>query len=543
MTDTNLDDANWTPARTSTAVAVVGTAAGVAALSSAVGVRTGAVAAVGGAVCLAAAFRLLALDRWQVPARLAAGFLLVPAGAGVTVGVGYELLVAFAASFPANTPAEVVGRSLRIVSVLAVLWGCTLAAFGAATSVRGDATARTLGRSRSLAIRVAFLPVASFLVLAGRALVTNFDLGAVGIAGEFVGKASDWLFAPTPGQFHLLGLWLLLAAASYAVHHVVRVLPLRALAGEATLGEVRVADLVVTLRQWTGRVLALVALALPLALLLGIDAFAEVVREATSPALYRSFNQGTVATGVRRLLAGVALGAGALSGVTALVRRSSRTATRDLLTRYAPFVTGATVVAGVGVVHRPVLRGLLDFVAGRLDPPLDGRFRDLSSGVVEFYGSETLVLGLTAGVLAFAAFGLLGLSVWFALGFVEDSAAGPALAGTGLFVAAGFAGTVGVSLWAVLGGLVVALAVWDAGEFAATLGSEVGRRGERRRVELLHSLAAVGVGGLAAVAAAGLVGVTSTEGVGPASGGELGGLALALLGAVAAVVLLVLALR
>jgi hypothetical protein len=203
-----------------------------------------------------------------------------------------------------------------------------------------------------------------------------------------------------------------------------------------------------------------------------------------------------------------------------------------------------TVVAGVGVAHRPILDGLIEFVAGRLKPPLTGYFRDASGRVVEFYGPETVVLGLTAGVLALATVGIFALYLSFALGFVSDRVAGPALAGGGLFLAAAFAGTLNVSLWLVLGSLIAALVVWDAGEFATTLGEEVGRQAKTRRVELLHALGALSVGVLGAALATGLTRVlpAGSNPAGPA-GGELGGLSVALVGAIAGVVILVMALR
>ncbi|USZ68341.1 hypothetical protein NGM10_01045 [Halorussus salilacus] len=210
---------------------------------------------------------------------------------------------------------------------------------------------------------------------------------------------------------------------------------------------------------------------------------------------------------------------------------------------YAPYLAGLAVVAGVGAVHGPVLDALLDFVAGRLDAPLAEQFRRLSGGVVEFYGSETVVLGLTAVVAFLAATGLFALALGYLLGFVPDRAAGPSLAGGGLFLAAAFAGTLDAPLWLVLGCLAVALAVWDAGEFGATLGAEVGRAATTRQAELLHAVRSVGVGALAVVAAGGLAGALSTDASAGGVAGGVGEAGIALVGAVAAVVLLVAALR
>lgn len=546
--DTEIPETNWAPTRASIGVALLGTVGGVIALSVAVGVWKGGLVAGAGAVCLAVALWLLTWTRWRVPATVAASLLLVPAGAGIAAGVGYESLVAFAAAFPASSPTGVAGQSLRIIGSLAVLWGCTLAVFGTAASVRGVVTTRTLSQLLGLAVRVALLPAGFFLALAGRALVTNLDLGAAGLVGELVSDAADWLFAPEPGRLHLLGFWLLLTVASYATYRALRDLPTQELAGEATIGgneratgRIRIADLADALQRNVGRFAALVVLGLPPALLVTGVISSETLRAMLSASVYELLVGLTTAPGLRTTLGWLAFVAGALAGVATLVRGSSRSSTRDLLVGYAPFLAGMAVVAGVGRVHRRVLDALVGFVAGRLEPPLSGRFRDATGRVAEFYGPETIVLGLTAGVLVLAVAGLFALSVWFTLGFVADRVAGASLAGGGLFLAAAFAGTVGASLPVVLGGLVVALVVWDAGEFATTLGEEVGRLADTRRVELLHSLGSLAVGVLATLAAAGLVSAVSSGG---SSGGtELGGLSVALVGAVAGVVVLVMALR
>jgi hypothetical protein len=562
MTRTDLPETNWAPTRASTAIALLWTAGGVALLSGAVGVRTGVAVAGVGAICLAVALWLLSFDRWRVPATVAASLLLVPAGAGVTAGVGYESLVAFAASFPAPSPTLVVAETLRIFALVAVLCGCMVAVFGAAASVRGVATADALARCLGLVNRVTLLPLGFFLALSGHALVTNPDLGAASVVGELVSAATDWLLTPAGGGLHLLGFWVLFAAASYATYRAVRDLPIQELAGEATIGgattgdaetsEVRVADLAVALQRSLGGFATVAVLLVPVAFLVRVAPWDAAIRSSLPDAVYGALVALIGSAAVRHLLVRVALVAGALALVAALVRRSSRTSTEDLLVGYAPYLAGLTVVAGVGVVHRPVLDGLIGFVAGRLNSPFSEGFREMAGRVVTFYGSETVVLGLTAGVLALASVGVFGLYLAFALGFVSDRVAGPALAAGGLFLAAAFAATADASLPLVLGCLVAALVVWDAGEFAATLGAEVGRRARTRRVELFHALGALAVGVAGAVAAGWVAGrVSSSVGAtaggatpgGATAGGELGGLSVALLVAVGAVVLLVAALR
>jgi hypothetical protein len=542
--DADLSETNWAPTRASTAVALSGTAGGVGVLAFAAGVPKGAAVAAAGAVCLAIALWLLTFERWQAPATLAASLLLVPAGAGVVVGVGYESLVAFAVSFPASSPTRIAGEILRIVGVIAVLWGCTIAVFGAAASVRGVATSRSVADCLGLVTRVALLPASLFIALAGHALVTNLELGAASAVGELISSATGWLFAPPAGQVHLLQFGVLAGAASYASHRALRDLPTRELAGEASVGDAKIADALTSLRRGLGGVLLLVAMGVPVAFVLEAVPPAEAGLGVLPEAVHDLLVTVTSSAGLRRLLWWVTLVSGTLAGVAALVRRSSRASTRGLLVGYAPFAAGMAVVAGARVAHEPVFRGLAGFVAGRLEPPLSSRFSTLSEGVVAFYGSETVVLGLMAGVLTLAVGGVFALRLAFALGFVSDRAAGSSLAGGGLFLAAAFAGTVDAPFWLVLAELVVALVVWDAGAFATTLGFEVGRRATTRRVELLHGLAVLSVGAVGAIAAGGLARVVPTgASAGGVSGGELGGLSVALFGAVAGVVLLVMALR
>ena len=544
--DAAVSEANWAPTRASTAVAVAGTAAGIALLTRAAGVGTGAFVGAAGAVLLALSLWLLTFEKWRVPATLAASLLLVPAGGAVAAGVGYELLVQFAISFPAANETGVVGQMLRIASVAAVLWGCTLAAFGAAASVRNVAGAETLARCYGLVVRTALLPVGFGVALAGHALVTQFDVVPVDrVTDRAVSTASEWLFAPGATEPKLASFWLLFAVAAFATSRALRALPIRELAGDATAGEIEVAAMVDAAER--GSVwLAFGAFAtLPVAILVGVLVPTAALRAALPPGAYGLLVDATTSTGLRHAFVRLAVITAAVAGAARLVRTSIRTPTADLLVGYAPFLAGLAVVAGAGVAHRPVLDGLLGFVAGRLDAPLDAEFRRLSGSVVEFYGPETIVVGLVALVAVFATAGVFALWLAFALGFVSDRVGGASLAGGGLFLAAAFAGTLDAPLRSVLTGLALALVVWDAGEFAATLGTEVGRKAETLRAELLHAVGSLSVGAIAVAAAVGLAGAVSVgaNSASAISGGAVDATAVALLGAVGGVVLLVMALR
>ena len=533
---------NWAPTRLSTAVVVLGTLAVVGLLTAALGVWTGVVVAAAGAVCFSTALWLLTWERWQVAATVAATLLLVPAGVATTVGVGYVLLVEFAASFPAPTSAHVVGQTLRIVSVLMVVVGTTLAVVGASASVRNVASRETVSKCFRLVRRMALVPIGFAVAFVVYALVTNFGFGPVGgvgaVADGVVTTVSGWLFAPEATTPRLLSFWLLASGATYAVFRAVRALPLAELAADETVGDVDAEAVYERVERGLSGLVIVAMLGLPVAFLVHFALPDLTTRAVLPPAAFDALVAVTTATGLRRALVWFAVGGGGIVVVVGAVRASVRTPTRKLLVGYAPFLVGMGLVTGVLALHAPVWRGLLGFVVARLSPPLSGNVQRLASSVAEFYGAHTVVLGLTAGVVFLAATAIAALWLAFALGFVRDRVAGPSLAAAGLFVATAFAGTLDAPLAVVLGGLVGSLVVWDAGEFGVTLGSEIGRRAPSRRVELLHVVGAVAVGALGSLAVVGFLRVAPSS-----VGGATTELSVALVGAVGAVVLLVTALR
>jgi hypothetical protein len=203
-----------------------------------------------------------------------------------------------------------------------------------------------------------------------------------------------------------------------------------------------------------------------------------------------------------------------------------------------PFLGGGVVTAGGLAVAGPVYTAAFEGVATRLPSAFEETFRRLVGSVGRFYGEGTVVLALvtalvvlTTGLVVLAALALL-------LGYLSTETGGYAMGAAGLFLAAAFSATLGAPDLLVFGGLVAALLVWDAGEFATTLGREVGRHAPTARAELVHlgGTAVVGVVGVGAALA--LRGVLADWSVSqsPAS-------VVALLGVLAGLVLLVAALR
>jgi hypothetical protein len=114
---------------------------------------------------------------------------------------------------------------------------------------------------------------------------------------------------------------------------------------------------------------------------------------------------------------------------------------------------------------------------------------------------------LAAGVLALAASapyswtglalgtgGLLVLSV----GVVRGADAAITLGAAGLLAAALAAGARAAPVLPTLAAVTGSVVAWDAGRHAASVGRQLGRDADTRRVELVHVTASVGVGVVAA---------------------------------------------
>jgi hypothetical protein len=257
---------------------------------------------------------------------------------------------------------------------------------------------------------------------------------------------------------------------------------------------------------------------------IGPGAVALLYGVATAPAL-------------RGLLAGVVVVSLAVVLVAWALRRSARARTADVLAAYVPYAVGLGIVPVAFAVHDPVLgRGIplvADLLSGFGDP-----FSRAATGVVAFYGGGVVLLALLGGALLFAVVVLSLLRLGVRFGVPEDDPAGPAAAGAGLLSAAGFLGAAGGPVALVVAGVAGAVLVRDLGRYGTVLGREVGRRGPTGRAEAVHAVGAVLVGavatGLALALARAVAGVSVAPGV-PVQ--------VPLLGALAGVVLLVLALR
>jgi hypothetical protein len=501
----------------STALVLVGTLAVTGLLVAETGLGTPILVGGLGSVSLAAVLWLVDRDRFRLPATLVASVLLLPAGVGLAVGVSYTLLKQLSGSYA--------------VGSVFVVAGLTVAAFGAAAAVRDVLTRPALRRLTVVVVTTFAVPLVTFVGFAALALTPAGDL-----LDDALATVGETLLSPGPASRpHLTTFWLLVVAASFAARRLLRELPLAELVADETATAVEAT--VSTLDRLLSRVARWgLPLVLPFALVdyVVADALLGWLPAALAALLLVVSN----ATVLREGLVFLAVVGFVVGGVLWVVRRLSRVSTRRTAVALTPLVGGSLLTLTAFLAPDAVLDALLSTVGDLLPTEFGEEFVYLSGTVVEFYGPETVVLGLVAGTLLVTCLVAVGLFVGTWLGFLSGRAAGAAAASGGLLVAAALGKTVGVGAPVVLGSIVVSLLVWDAGDYAVTMGREVGRRASTRQTELVHTGGTLLVGVLAAGAVAALAGPVGRVALDPAVPSVL-----ALVTAVVGAVLFVVALR
>ena len=531
-------DTTVLPTRVSAGVALAGTGLLVTLLLGLVGPAVvPALAGIGGALALAAGFWTVSSERFRTVGQVAGGLLAFPVGVGFVVGTVGTTLVLVEVYFPVPEAGLIAVNALLLVSRLMVVVGCVLAVLGAVLGVRNVVSEATLSRYYWTVARTGAVPVAVTAVAAGSALLSELAVGRSGVSPVgLLGAVLGWLGAPGPG-LHVATFWLVASAAAMSARAALGALPVAELLADdaAGAGDRRVR----ALQRWL-LYAGLGTLGLALFGLYVDIQFRTPARlaAAVGPAVADLLAGVTGAALLRAPLVAVTVAATVTTAAVWVLRRVVRASTTGAARRVGPLLVGAALAVGALAVAGSAVDVLVAEVAGRLPSVFAAGFRDVALSVEAFYGSGTVVLALMTGCLLVAGALVLASRLLLYLGYVSRRRAGFALASGGLFLATAFAGTLDTPPLLVLGGLVVSLLVWDAGEYATTLGAEVGREARTRSGELVHAggTLAVGVAGVAA-ALAGRALLSGWEvGASPATGA---GLVAVLVG----VVLLVAALR
>lgn len=496
---------NWAPTWTSTALALVVTVATAGIVGTRVGPLASIVVAGADAALFAGSLWLLGRERWRAVARATVAALSLFVGGAFVAGVGYAALSSVSALFPVAETAQIPPAGLRLASTTLAVVGAGLAFVGGAATVGNVLREDTVRAYAALTAKAVTVPTVVGTALILDALRRNLgDAAADGPAAQVAGTVDvigNALLSPAPGRTHLLAFCLVLGVTAAALSRAVGALPLSELAtGEAADDVERAEE---TARAGLQRLAVAAGLALPIAgleVLLGQERLAGLLPDF----VYAVLAAVTASSGLRTVLAVLAALAVATVAAVAALRWLAQTPTAEVLVRLAPVAGGAVVVAVALASRGVVLDATVPFVADRLPPAFAELFTTHVDAVVEFYGSATVAVSLSAALVGSTALLTFLLSLVIALDLLPADLAAPALASAGLFAAAAFAGASGAGAPVVIGGVVAALLVWDLGAYGVVLGREVGRAAPSRGPELVHAGATLAVGALGAVGAAGL---------------------------------------
>jgi len=314
-------------------------------------------------------------------------------------------------------------------------------------------------------------------------LVWLFGAGIV-LAGGFLGwRLVDGVVATEDPTVAAIGFLLVLGAALGAVRLSLEGIPVVQLTPRARRDAVRA-----RLGRCERR-LALVAVAA-----VGVGLVSLVFTVTDSPALALVPGAPPV---VEALTSTAVVGPLLAVGAVALLAAGVASATRQVTQRFGERKT-RTVAAGAAGA------GYLVVVLFGVVPQ--------AAGLLVFSPLRFLAVIVLAPLALFAALGLALAAVRIDL--FPERAGGPALAATGLVLAAVGADSTGLPAPLVFATVAGALVVWDAGSFGLGLTAELGHRPDTRRLELYHGVFAVGIGAVAVLGATALYAVRTTAGGG-----------------------------
>jgi len=434
------------------------------------------------------ALGLAGLDSHRPRVRLLGGAVLAPAAvlvlAALGIGIAFGLRSGLAAGY------------LAVAAVLLLVAGSFAAVLTAA-----PVSARALLSGTFMRYIGLLVPLTALQLLVATVTAPATTVGALGdLAFDSpepllaVGRA---LLAPR-GPTALLTFLLSAVALGWLARALVGALPVVSLFPPRRRPEI--ATRVDRIRATLGRAVlvagALAAGGYVLALGAGVAAPARLATVLDPPlsglvaGLLTSVSLRVV------LLTLLGLGVAVLVGER-LRRRVSRLTETDLRLAVLPPVGAAATALGIGAVAAALTTpaAVLDAVPAPLRAPAAGA---LDGGLV-----AATFLAIFAALVALGAL-LLGLTVLVGSPVLPDRALGPALAATAVFglglLLALFGGPSALALLAA----VLALVVWDAGEFATGLREELGTDAATTRGELVHVGGSLAVGAGALLLALGL---------------------------------------
>ena len=527
------------PARLSTAVVLLITVVTAGLVMAQVGPTLAVLVALAHAIAFAGSLWLVGRERRRAVATALAGVWSLFVGASFAVAVGYTFLDTVSMLYPVTDFAEVRPRGLRVASVTAAVLAGTVAMVGSVATAVNSLRSDRAWQYAKLAVETFVVPLVVAALMLISTLLREFggvsEAPVIGPLADATGGIDGILLSPVPGRAHLLTFGLLVAMAAVAVTRSVESLPISELATAETDERIeRSAAAVASLARRTAIVTVVV---LPVTLV-EVIVQPSTLRGLLTPAIYGLLAWLTGSPLLRELLVTTIVVAGGIAVTVWLLRRVVRTEARAVAVTLIPFLGGASVVVLASLLHGLVLTPTRSFVADTLPGQFATTFSRQSTAIVDFYGSLAVVVTVAAMLVGMTAVLALSLALVMRVDLLPESAPAPALAAGGTFFAAAFGVGAGVSAPFALGGIVASLVVWDAGEYGATLGREIGDATETARTEGVHIGATLVVGFAGALLA---TAVSRVETVDLVTGVTTVPFALAAV--VVALVLLILALR
>lgn len=535
------DSHDRTPTPTSTALVLLVVFGTAAALVRAADVVWPALVGCLGAVALAALVRASGWERRRALGSVVAGALVLPVGVGVVGATAGTVLVLVESLFPVPTAADFPATVVRLTARGMVVAGSVVAVFGAVAASRGTLERETVGRAATNAVRTAAVPFLAGGVLALQALLGHLEgdettAGLGGVVGDALRAFGAAVFRPDAVGPHLPTFPLLVGLALLAVQRGLRALPVTELLDGGGRSDRRV-RFERCQRRLFGVAVAVLS-TVPVAVVVHVLRPPRQLRAALGPAAFDALAAVTTSPALRSLAWWLVVVGFAVATAVWLLRRFVRTSPDRIGSVLGPFAAGAAVVGLAGLLGDRVLAAAVAWVAGTLPGEFAASFTRTAESVVAVFGAVPIVVSGAALVTVLAALTVTVLWAVLAVDYVEERTAGVAVASLALVTAAAFAGVLAVSNALVLGALVAALFVWDAGEFGVALGEEIGSHAGTRRAELVHATGSLAVGGVGAGAALLLDDLAAG-----AATVETGAVALGLFAVVGGLLALVLALR
>ncbi|MCU4800568.1 hypothetical protein OB920_09315 [Halobacteria archaeon HArc-gm2] len=528
------------PTRTSTLVVVLASVLTAATLVRAADVVWPALLGAMGAVTLAGVVWASGWERHEAAGSVLASVLVLPVGVGIVAATAGTVLVLAGGLFPVPSAADVPGTVIALTARAAVVTGAVAAVFGATTATRGVLDADTLEDATTTAVRTAVVPFCLAILLAGSAALQFLESNAAGpgiqtVVGDVLRGITSLFFQPDPLGPHLPTFAVMAGAALLAAHRGVHALPITELLPENETGDDYRERIEAGQRRlfWAGLV---VVAAAPIAAIVHLAVPPRQLRAALGSGLYDVVLAVTANPALRSLAWWLILCGVAVAGVVWLLRRLVQSSPDRIGSVLAPFAGGVGVVALAFAVSDNTVFKSVAWVADQLPGKFSVQFMDAATPVMNVYGFTTIGVAAAAALLFLATVAVSALWAVLATGYVEGRTAGVTIASLALFNTAAFAGVLDVSNVLVLGALVGAVLVWDAGEFGVTLGQEVGRLANTRRAELVHATGTLAVGGVGAGVALLIGGVGAVD-------ASTGPVALGLVAVLGGLLLLVVALR